>query len=487
LAALPAVRTAEAISAELIKADLCVLGAGSAGLSVAAGAVKLGARTVLVEIDRMGGDCLNTGCVPSKSLLAAAKSAHAVRNARRYGINTGDPRVDFVAVHNYVHEVIGTIAPHDSVERFTALGCTVIKARAQFIDHHTIEADGKVVRPRRFVIATGSRPAVPPISGLDELPFFTTETLFDNTVLPEHLLVIGAGPIGCEMAQAHRRLGSAVTVLDIGQMLPNDDADAVAVIRRSLAAEGVRLLENVNPVRVEKRAQRIVVFLDGGDVSVIEGSHLFIATGRRPNVENLGLEAGGIRFNHNGIEVDSRLRTSNWRVYAAGDVIGSYQYTHLANYHASIVLQNALFRLRTRSDLRALPWVTYTDPELAQVGMSEAQARRLHADDIRIVRSEFTDNDRAQIESATEGFVKVVASRTGRVLGVTIVGRAAGELAFLWVLAISKGISLKVLASAIVPYPTFSEISKHAAGSFYAPRLFGRYARNLVRFLRWLG
>jgi pyruvate/2-oxoglutarate dehydrogenase complex dihydrolipoamide dehydrogenase (E3) component len=483
----PAVRTAEAISGGLIKADICVIGAGSAGLSVAAGAAQLGARTVLIETDRMGGDCLNTGCVPSKTLLAAAKVAYTIRNANRYGIGAAEPLVDFAAVHDYVHKVIGTIAPHDSVERFTTLGCTVIKARARFVDDRTVEAGGKLVRARRFVIATGSRAAVPPIVGLEDLPYFTNETLFDNVALPEHLVVIGAGPIGCEMAQAHRRLGSAVTVLDIGQMLPRDDPDAVAVVRSSFAAEGIRLLENVKPVRVEKRGQRIAVLLAGDGESAIEGSHLLIATGRKSNVENLGLEAAGIRFDHRGIEVDSRLRTSNRRVYAAGDVAGSYQFTHLANYHAGIVLRNALFRLPARSDLRTLSWATYTDPELVQVGMSEAQARQSHGDNIRVLRAEFADNDRAQTENAIHGFIKVIVSKRGRVLGVTIVGRTAGELALPWVLAISKGIRVGALATTIVPYPTLSEISKRAAGNFYAPRLFGRRTRILVRLLGWLG
>ena len=480
-------RTAEAISGELIKADICVIGAGSAGLSVAAGAAQLGARTVLIETDRMGGDCLNTGCIPSKTLLAAAKVAYTIRNANRYGIGAAEPRVDFAAVHDYVHKVIGTIAPHDSVERFTALGCTVIKARAQFIDDRTIEAGGKLVRARRFVIATGSRAAVPPILGLDDLPYFTNETLFDNVALPEHLVVIGAGPIGCEMAQAHRRLGSAVTVLDVGRMLPRDDPDAVAVVRNSFAAEGICLHENVKLVRVEKRAQRIAVLLAGDRERLIEGSHLLIATGRKSNVENLGLEAAGIRFDHRGIEIDSRLRTSNRRVYAAGDVAGSYQFTHLANYHAGIVLRNALFRLPARTDLRALSWVTYTDPELAQVGMSEAQARQSHCDKIRVLRAEFADSDRAQTENAIHGFIKVMISRRGRVLGVTIVGRTAGELALPWVLVISKKIGVGPLATAIVPYPTLSEISKRAAGNFYASQLFGRRTRILVRLLGWLG
>lgn len=479
-------RTAEASPGDLVQADICVIGAGSAGLSVAAGAAQLGARTVLIEADRLGGDCLNTGCVPSKSLLAAAKAADTIRHAGRYGVNAAEPSVDFAVVHRHVRKVIDTIAPHDSAERFTALGCTVIKAHARFIDHRTIEAGGKLVRARRFVIATGSRAAVPPIPGLADVPYFTNETLFDNVALPEHLIVIGAGPIGCEMAQAHRRLGSRVTVLDLGPMLPKDDPDAVAVVRNGLAAEGIRLLENVKPKRVERCAQGIAVLL-AGDESAIEGSHLLIATGRKPNIDHLGLEAAGIRFDRRGIEVDSRLRTSNRRVYAAGDVAGSYQFTHLASYHAAIVLRNALFRLPARSDLRALSWVIYTDPELAQVGMTEAQARQSHGDSIRVLRAEFADNDRAQTENAVRGFIKAIVTRGGRVLGVTIVGRTAGELVLPWALAMSKNIKVGALATAIVPYPTLSEISKRAAGNFYLPQLFGRRTRTLVRLLGWLG
>ncbi|HVB81558.1 MAG TPA: FAD-dependent oxidoreductase [Candidatus Binataceae bacterium] len=471
-----------------IRADICVIGAGSAGLSVASGAAQMGARTVLIEADRMGGDCLNTGCVPSKSLLAAAKAAHAAKEATRFGVLLAAPDVDFTKVRDYVHGVISNIAPHDSVERFTALGCTVIKARGRFLDGSTVEAGGTRIRARRFVIATGSRAAVPSIPGLSDVPYLTNETLFDNAVLPRHLVVIGAGPIGCEMAQAHRRLGSQVTVLDLGQMLPKDDPDAVAVIRTAFAAEGILVAERVKILRIEKRAHGIAVALaDDGGERWIEGSHLLVAAGRAPTVEGLGLEAAGIRFGPKGIDVDARLRSSNRRVYAAGDVAGSYQFTHLASYHAGIILRNALFRLPARTDLRALPWVTYTDPELAQVGVTEAQARQAHGDRVRVLHAELTDNDRAQTESATQGMIKVMVSKRGRVLGATVVGRHAGELALPWVLSLSRGLGIGAMATAIAPYPTFSEICKRAAGDFYAPKLFSRRTRALVRLLGLFG
>lgn len=481
-------RIADPPSTGVVTADLCIIGAGSAGLSVAAGAAQMGARTVLIESNRMGGDCLNTGCVPSKSLLACAKIAQTIRNAGRFGANAGEPSIDFAAVHDYVHRVIGAIAPHDSVERFTALGCTVIKAQARFLDDRTVEAGAVRVRARRFVIATGGRPAIPRIAGLDGVPYFTNETVFDNTHLPDHLVVVGAGPIGCEMAQAHRRLGAKVTVLDLGSMLPKDDPEAVAIVRRALIDEGVTVCESVNVLRIEAGTQSIdVVLADGAGERRIAGSHLLIATGRKPNVENLGLDAAGVTYGPAGIAVDARLRTSNSRIYAIGDVASSYQFTHLAGYHASLVLRNALFRLPAKMDLRAFPWVTFSDPELAQVGLTEGQARRAHGDGIHVLRADFGDNDRAQAEGAPQGFAKVVVARRGRVLGATIVGRHAGELALPWALAISRRLPIGALANVIAPYPTFSEISKRAAGAFYAPLLFSRRTKWLVRVLGWFG
>lgn len=473
---------------ETIDADICIIGAGSAGLSVAAGAAQMGARTVLVEGHRMGGDCLNTGCVPSKSLLAAAKAAHIVRDSSKFGVYGAPAHVDFGAANRRVHQVIAAIAPHDSVERFTALGCKVIEARAHFIDRRTLLAASYEVRARRFVIATGSRPFVPAIPGLTAVPYFTNETIFENTLLPEHLVVIGAGPIGCEMAQAHRRLGAKVTLLDLAHMLPKDDPEAVDVVRQQFLSEGIETAEAVKIERVEKTDAGIAVVLTGDAVPRrIVGSHLLIATGRQANVEQLGLDEAGVRFTRKGIDVDARLRTSNKRIFAAGDVIGSYQFTHVASYHAGIVLRNALFRLPARNTPKAVPWVTYTDPELAQVGLNEADARNAHGDSIRVVRAEFADNDRAQADGTTNGFLKAVVGKRGRILGATIVGPHAGELILPWVLAISKGHKIGDMAGVIAPYPTLGEISKRAAGSYFTPTLFSARTRWLVRFLGAFG
>jgi pyruvate/2-oxoglutarate dehydrogenase complex dihydrolipoamide dehydrogenase (E3) component len=472
---------------EDIQADICVIGAGSAGLSVAAGAAQLGARTVLIEAQKMGGDCLNTGCVPSKSLLAAAKAAKAVFRARRFGVLTGEPKVDFEAVNAYVRGVIDAIAPHDSIERFTGLGCIVIEGRARFVDPRTVEAAGKIIRARRFVIATGSRAAVPPIPGLNSAPYFTNETIFDNKNLPRRLLVIGAGPIGCELAQAHRRLGAQVSLFDLGPLLPKDDPDAAAVIRDALMDDGIDLHESVEILRVETRADGVAIVLrNSAGESAIEGSHLLVAAGRKPNVEDLGLEAAGVRYSPKGVETDARLRTSNKRIFAAGDVVGGLQFTHLASYHAGIVIRNALFRLPAKSRPKAFPWVTYTDPELAQVGLTKMQARE-GGGDIRILRADFADNDRARAESETRGFLEVMVAKSGHVLGATIVGHNAGELITPWTLAISEGLKIGALANLIVPYPTLSEISKRAAGAYYTPALFSARMRALVRFLGVFG
>ncbi|SKA24961.1 Pyruvate/2-oxoglutarate dehydrogenase complex, dihydrolipoamide dehydrogenase (E3) component [Enhydrobacter aerosaccus] len=476
------------MGSQILEGDICVVGGGSAGLSVAAGATQMGARTILIEAGRMGGECLNSGCVPSKSLLACAKAAKVVREAARYGLSVSEPRVDFSLVHDYVQRVIRAIAPHDSVERFTALGCTVVKGYAHFIDDRTVEAAGRHIRARRFVIATGSRPAIPPIPGLDTVPYFTNETLFDNTCLPDHLIIVGAGPIGCEMAQAHRRLGSKVTVLDLGPMLPKDDPEAAAVVRRTLTVEGVALIENVKIVRIEQRDRGVrVIVHEAGNENAIDGSHLLVAAGRIPNFDDLDLKTAGVRFGAKGIDVDRRLRTTNRRIYAAGDVVGGYQFTHVAAYHAGIILRNALFRFPAKTDLRALPWVTYTDPELAQVGMTEAEARHALGTGFRVLRADFTESDRAQTEGATDGFVKAIVSRRGYVVGATIVGQRAGELLMPWALAIAQRSRIGSLTGIIAAYPTLSELSKRAAGTFYAPMLFSRRTRAVVRFLGMFG
>ncbi|MGO4686188.1 dihydrolipoyl dehydrogenase family protein [Hyphomicrobium sp. 2TAF46] len=474
--------------AELIKADLCIIGAGSAGLSVAAGAAQMGARTVLIEAHRMGGDCLNSGCVPSKSLLAAAKVAQAVRDSAKTGIAFHEPRVEFAQTRRYVHDVIQAIAPHDSVDRFTGLGCHVIQAPARFIDRKTVAAGDFQVRARRFVIASGSRPYVPPIEGLENTSYFTNETIFENTVLPEHLIIIGAGPMGAEMAQAHRRLGARVTLLDAERLLPRDDPEAVEVLRQRLSSEGMEIIESVKIVRVALSGSEIDITInDNSRERTLRGSHLLLAAGRRANVAGLGLEQAGIKYDEKRIDVDARLRTTNKRIFAAGDVIGGQLLTHAAGYHASIVLKNALFRIPAKKSASDLPWVTYTDPELAQVGLTESSAKQIHGGSVRVLRADFAQNDRARTEGTSDGFLKAVVSKRGRILGATIVGPHAGELLLPWTLAIAQGDKIGALAGLTVPYPTLSEITKRAAGSYFTPALFSPRIRRLVRFLGVFG
>ena len=464
--------------------DLCVIGAGSGGLAVAAGAAQMGAEVVLVERAAMGGDCLNFGCVPSKSLLAAARIADLWRHGTALGIAYARPHIDFAAVADSVQRVIAEIAPNDSVERFEGFGVRVLRAEARFTSPRTVRAGDVEIRPRRFVIATGSQPAIPPIRGLDEVRYLTNESIFANRQLPEHLIVIGGGPIGIEMAQAHRRLGARVTVLDVGPLLPRDDPELSAVLAERLWSEGVVGRPGVEIAEVERAGQVIRVRLESGEQ--ISGSHLLVAAGRRPTVEALDLAAAGIASTAKGITVDARLRTTNRRVFAIGDVAGGPQFTHVALYHAGIVIRNALFRIPAKVDYRALPWVTYTDPELAQVGLTEAEARAIERAS-RVLRWRFVENDRAQTERETEGMVKVVTRANGRILGTSILGAGAGDLILPWALAISQKLKIGALANLIVPYPTRGEASKRAAGSYYTPTLFSARTRRLVRLLARLG
>ena len=476
--------------AKRVTADLCVIGAGSGGLSVAAGAAQMGASTVLVEKGRMGGDCLNYGCVPSKALLAAGHAAQAVRTAPRFGVDAGEPAVDAERVYGHVRDTIAAIAPNDSVERFEGLGVNVIQAEARFTGPREVVAGNTVITARRFVVATGSSPFVPPIPGLEAVPFLTNETLFERTgPLPDHLIVVGGGPIGIEMAQAHRHLGARVTVLEMGTILPKDDPELVAILRARLIEDGVDLREGTKVVGVEKTGAGVAVRIENGEgESGIDGSHLLVAAGRRPNVDGLGLDVAGITHSPRGIEVDARLRTTNRKVFAIGDVAGGFQFTHMAGYHAGIVIRNALFRLPAKVDTRAVPWVTYTAPELAQVGLTEAAARQqLSESDLRVLRWSYAENDRAQAEAETDGLVKVTATRKGKVLGASIIGPAAGESIQTWILAISKGIKVGAVASMIAPYPTLGEVNKRAAGSFYTASLFSPRTRAIVRFLSRFG
>ncbi|MGE4219234.1 MAG: NAD(P)/FAD-dependent oxidoreductase [Alphaproteobacteria bacterium] len=468
--------------AEDLRVDLCVVGAGAAGLSVAAGASQMGASVVLIERGKMGGECLNVGCVPSKALLAAGHAAAAVRGAGRFGIRTGEPQIDMAAVHAHVRGVIAGIAPMDSAARYAALGVRVIQAEARFVDRETMEADGRRIHARRFVLATGSHPDIPDVPGLAETPYLTNETVFDLTECPAHLVILGGGPIGCEMAQAWRRLGAAVTLIQSRDILPKDDPEIAEVVRRRLRREGVTLHEGTRAHRIARTPGGIRVETE---TATIEGSHLLVATGRRAAVERLGLETAGIEHSAKGITVDARLRTANRRVFAMGDATGGMQFTHVAGYHAAVVLKNALFHWPAKADHRAVPWVTYTEPEAAHVGETEAQAAgRLGAANLRILRFAVAENDRARTERAEEGLIKVVTDRRGRILGASIAASRAGDLILPWVMAVAGRQKIGAIAGAIAPYPTLSEISKRAAGTFFMPSLFSERTKRIVRVLQ---
>jgi len=474
--------------AEKLTPDICVIGAGSGGLSVAAAAAAFGVPVVLVEKNKMGGDCLNTGCVPSKALLAAAKRAELMRSGEPFGVIAQKVSVEFDRVHAHVHGVIAAIAPNDSAERFTGLGVKVIHGEARFTDRRTIAVgDQYEICARRFVIATGSKPAVPPIPGLDKTPYLTNETIFDLTERPQHLIVIGAGPIGLELAQAFRRLGSAVTVLEAAQPLAKDDPECAAIVLDRLEREGVMIRIGAKVERVKGgRGTVEVVFSTDGQDATVEGSHILLATGRQPAFEGLGLDAAGIRYERGGIVVNKKLKTSNARVYAIGDVTGRAQFTHAANYHAGIVIRSALFRLPAKVNDDAVPWVTFTEPELAQTGLTEAEAHK-RGIKLRILRWPYHDNDRAQAERQTHGHIKVVTDKRGKILGATIVGAEAGELITTWTLAIAQNLNIRAFTGIVIPYPTLSEIGKRAALDFFTPSLTSSWVRRIIALLRLFG
>lgn len=467
-----------------IETDICVIGAGSGGLSVAAGAVQMGARVVLIEAGEMGGDCLNAGCVPSKALIAAAKAAQAQRHGFR-GVAAIEPQVDFGTVKDHVADVIAGIAPVDSQERFEGLGCTVIRSFARFTGPREVQAGDTTVRARRFVIATGSRPFVPQVQGVDTVPYFTNETIFALRDRPGHLLVIGSGPIGIEMAQAHRRLGCEVTVIEAAKVLGREDTELAAVVVEALTSEGIAFVEGQPVVRLSGQAGAVEVTL--GDGRQIRGTHLLMAVGRKVALEGLNLDAAGVAHTAKGVTVDARLRSSNRRVFAVGDAAGGLQFTHVAGWHAGIVIRQAVLGLPARADPRAIPRATYTDPELAQVGLTEAEARATHGAALTVVRAEFAHNDRAQAEAKARGLIKVMVVR-GRPVGASIVGPQAGELIGLWALAISAKLKMSAIAGVVAPYPTLGEVSKRAAGTYFAPKLFDNSTlKRLVRLVqRWL-
>ena len=470
-----------------IRFEVCVVGAGAAGLSVAAGCAQLGLSTALIEHGAMGGECLNTGCVPSKALLAVAKRVHAAAAPAMAGLLDGTPTIDFAGVKDGVRGVIDAIAPNDSAERFSGLGVAVLRGTARFTDAHTLTVGTNRVRARWIVLATGSRPAIPPIEGLDADTVLTNETIFGLRDKPDHLFILGGGPIGLEMAFAHRRLGVPVTLIERGTILPRDEPDLVAVLRDTMQDEGITILEHASVVSVAQSPGSVAATVhQGNEITVVTGSHVLVATGRTPAIASLDLDAAGIASTAGGITVDARLRTNLRHVFALGDVIDGPRFTHVAAHQAGVVVRNIAFRLPAKVDYRALPWVTYADPELAHVGLTEAAARAQHGDRVRVLSVPLARNDRAVAERRTAGALKVIVGRGGRLLGASILAPAAGEMIGLWCLALSRRLTLKAVADLMLPYPTLSETAKAAASDYYGPTLFSRPTRRLVRALGWL-
>lgn len=444
----------------------------------------MGASVVLVEKGKMGGDCLNYGCVPSKALLSLAKQCHGAKQAEELGLKLSKKKPDFQKIHNSVHETIARIAPHDSIERFEGLGVTVIKGNAMFVDERTVSTETALIRAKRFILATGSKAGIPPIPGIEACPYLTNETVFDLQTCPTHLVVIGGGPIGIEMAQAFRRFGADVTVLEAFKILPKDDPRMVAHLKGILLQEGITIEEGVSITRLAPNPKGCLVQITDArqENRSIQASHVLVAAGRKPNLEGLQLEAAGIAHTPRGITVNDCLQTSNPKVYAIGDCTGGYQFTHVAGYHAGIALRNSIFRLRSKVKTHAIPWVTYTDPELAHVGLTEA-ALAAQKRACQVLEMDFGDNDRAQAEHRIEGKIKILVNPKGKILGATILGLEAGELIFPWVLAINEELDLLDLAQTIAPYPTLSEISKKVAGQFYRDKIFSPRVRKIVKFL----
>ncbi|EAQ27031.1 dihydrolipoyl dehydrogenase family protein [Roseovarius sp. 217] len=468
-----------------LKTDLLVIGAGSGGLSVAAGAVRMGASVIMLEGHKMGGDCLNFGCVPSKALIASGKAAYAQSHAVQYGVADQTPQADYAAAKDHVADVIAQIEPVDSQDRFEGLGVRVIRDYGEFLSPTEVKAGEHIITARRVVIATGSSPLVPPIPGLDSVPFETNETLFDLREKPGHLLIVGGGPIGMEMAQAHRRLGCAVTVIEGAKVLGNDDPEMAAVVIDQFRAEGIDIAEDA--LAAEIRGTAGAIEIETKDGRIFKGTHLLMAVGRKANTQRLNLEVAGIETTKRGIKVDASLRTTNKRVYAIGDVAGGLQFTHVAGYHAGLIIRQALLGLPAKQRTDHIPWASYTDPELAQVGQTEAQARKEHGGNLEVVRFHYSHNDRAIAERKTAGLIKVMVVR-GRPVGVSIAGAQAGELINLWALVLANKLKMKHVANMVAPYPTIGEINKRAAGAYFSPRLFDSAGvKRIVGFVqRWL-
>ena len=462
--------------------DLIAVGGGTAGLVAAMGAAALGARAALIERHLLGGDCLNTGCVPSKALLRAARAAHEARQAGRFGVHT-DVRVKLPGALAWAREARAQVAPHDAAARIAAAGVHVFFGSGRFIAPDAIEVDGQQLRFKRALIASGARPSVPPIPGLQAAGYLTNETVFSLNRELRRLAILGAGPVGCELAQAFGRLGVAVTLIDVAaRVLPRDDRQASALIARVLAAEGITLQLGARVERVEVGADKRLYLERAGERAVVAADEILVAAGRTPNVEQLGLQAAGVAFEPTGVVVDARLRTSNPRIFAAGDVCSELKLTHAADAMARVALQNALFPLRKRHDAATIPWCTYTDPEVAHVGLSAEQAERAGHE---VLHVDMKDNDRAIAERDTAGFARVSITRRGRIVGATLVAGQAGELIGELGVAMRRGLPIGALAASLRPYPTRAEIVKALGDAYSRRRLTPRARALLKRYFAW--
>jgi pyruvate/2-oxoglutarate dehydrogenase complex dihydrolipoamide dehydrogenase (E3) component len=465
------------------KYNVVVIGGGTAGLVTAAATAGLGGRVALVERAKMGGDCLNYGCVPSKALIASARAVHTIRRAEDFGLRKIEPEFEFREVFERMRARRARIEPHDSVERFESLGVDVFRGQARFLSPHEVEVDGVRLRAAKFVIAAGSRAGVPAIPGLQDVPYFTNETIFDQlNEKPASLLVIGGGPIGCELAQVFQRLGVAVTILQSApQILHREDDDVSSFVAERLRAEGIRILLETKWHSVEKKDCTVrarVTARPAGETQAREmelaAGQVLVAAGRVPNVEGLNLEAAGVKYTRRGIAVNDALQTSQPHIYAAGDIAGSYQFTHLADHHARVVVRNILMPWwagRARVDISALPWSTYVDPEVAHVGLSEKEARRrgIACD---VYTQPMSGVDRAIVSETDAGFAKVLTAKgTDKILGVTIVSEHAGDLLHEFVLAMKHGIGLGKIAATIHAYPTYAEIARKLGDQYQRTRL----------------
>jgi len=464
--------------------DLVVIGGGAGGLVVASVASQLGLKVTLIEkADKLGGDCLHHGCVPSKTLIHTAKVAYEMRHAAEVGLTSVEPEVDMAAVNGRIREVVEHIQQHDDPERFRSYGCEVIFGAARFVDSHRVEVDGQYVEGKRFVIATGSWPFIPPVPGLEDTGYLTNLDLFSLPELPKRLAVIGGGPIGLEMGQAFARLGSQVTILQRGaHLLPQEDMELTDALQACLKQEGITVHTGVEVDRVSHGSEGILV--EGSEGLRLVTDQILVATGRRANVDRLGLEAAGVQFSKRGIEVDRRMRTSQKHIYACGDVCGPYAFTHMAEYQAGIVISNAIFRFPKQVDYRIVPRVTFTDPELASVGLTEAQAQEQDIE-VGVLRFPFSQVDRALTEGATAGSIKLLV-RKGRVVGATILGAQAGELLHELVLAMQTGTKISDISAAIHAYPTRSQIHRRVVNTYFGEKLFSRSTRTLVRWINRL-